>query len=145
MFLVPLSIFIQLKSMGFYERSYILIKVVMSMSCVSTLIANECRQEMKVCTWTGIHCLNMASCPDTRSPFISWGYVTFHRACWSYLNNISTSGIKADISGHPISTRSQSGSGFPWCFTHWIHDLKYKKPPNPLWLITCFPCEERDT
>lgn len=72
-------------------------------------------------------------------------YVTFHRACWSYLNNISTSGIKADISGHPISTRSQSGFGFAWCFTHWIHDLKYKKTPNPLWLITCFPCEERDT
>lgn len=72
MFLVPLSIFIQLKSMGFYERSYILRKVVMSMSCASTLIANECRQEMKVCTWTGIHCPNMASCPDTRSQFISW-------------------------------------------------------------------------
>lgn len=36
--------------MGFYERSYILIKVVLSTSFVSTLIANEHKQEMKVCT-----------------------------------------------------------------------------------------------
>lgn len=37
-------------------------------------------------------------------------YMAFHRPCWSYLNIVPTSGIKPDVSGHPISIRSWSGS-----------------------------------
>lgn len=95
--------------MGFYERNYILIKLVVSMSCDSTLIANVCKQEMKVCTLTGIHCPVLARYPDTGSPFNSWVLCDIPQSLLE-LPQQHLQWIKPDVSGHPISTRSQSGS-----------------------------------